>query len=198
MRLLRHTLLLVACLGLAVFAAACLSSKSADPAGSRASSAEKQARRSADSALVRAGTPGAVVLEQWHFLKVGAVPPAILAYSPKVRQAVRVAVLAGAAASLRENLSGYKPVVVKREHTKAGELLRVKAFNGASPVVRYTYLFRRERGEWTITYDTLMQSALESQVKEAAVPGAKQAIGRFGAAELDTTAASDDVPARRR
>jgi hypothetical protein len=116
--------------------------------------------------LVAAGTAGAAVLEFWRYMQVGAVPAAVLAYTPAVRRAVGVTTLAGAVAAQRGNVRDINPVVVSADRTAAGTLVivRGRAAEPGSAPLEASYTLRRTGGRWLIAFDTLADAAIRDYV----------------------------------
>jgi hypothetical protein len=166
MTLSRRATALALSAAVAVSASACGSSNDDQPDAVATTPASiAKAVRAADPELVKPGRPGAAIIKQWQYLKLGAVPAALLMYSPTVRNQVGINALAGAAATLQNQLAPYTPVVVKQELTGAGQLLTVDALSSSAKTVRYSYLVDRSDGQWVITYDSLMPAALIDYVR---------------------------------
>ena len=145
-------------------------------AGTATTASAKATNLRQDPALVRPSTPGRAILDQWRYMKLGAVPLAFSSYATKARIEVGNADLAGMIAEQELNLADLRPVVTAEENTAFGPLITLKAVGTDGRVLTYTYLMRREGRLWRVAYDTLTHSALRTyvtnRVQNATKPGA--------------------------
>lgn len=114
--------------------------------------------------LVRPGSAGRTVISFWENAKLGAVPIAVLAYAPEVRQAVGVQELAGTLAAQQGNIANTTPVVRQVKQTRLGPLVVMRAVRKEGTSPDYAFLLRRRRDTWVVTYDSFTAQALRSYV----------------------------------
>lgn len=123
---------------------------------------ERQASARASRALTRRGSRGSRVLTLIQDVADGAGPAALPAYDDRIPEDVGSANVLGGLRAAASIINGGLPAVVRRRTTSAGELIVVRLLHAAGNDARYSFLMRRESGEWRIVYDSLLAEGLEA------------------------------------
>jgi hypothetical protein len=165
--------LLVAAALLAACGGGSSTSTSSDLIPAGATAAGKSAGRHPTS-------PGGVVIRLWRFLKVGAVPPAVLLYDPKVRRDVGLGTLAGVLAAQESTAGPLNVAIQDVQRTPAGTLVFAKAQSSSGPGQAYSFLMQQRGGRWYVVYDTLVGKSIETlvarQTDGSSTPDAKLSL----------------------
>jgi hypothetical protein len=152
--------LLLSLVATAAVLAACGGGGSSDSSGAisgQPTAAGKSAGRDPTS-------PGGVVIRLWRFLKVGAVPPAILLYDPKVRQNVGLGTLAGVLAAQESTVGPLNVAIQDVQRTPVGTLVLANGQSSSGPAQAYSFLLQKKAGRWYVVYDTLVGKSIEALV----------------------------------
>lgn len=120
-----------------------------------------------------AGTPGAVVLRLWTYLRERAYPVALSTYDPGTVKEVGEENLLGGFSAAQPTIDGYAPRIVRVRSVEARRgntplaLVSVVAKATAGGTSGASFLLRRNPRGWTIIYDSLLDGAMRGYYASA-------------------------------
>ena len=123
---------------------------------------ETALRKSRD--LVKDGSASSVVVSLIEDVGDGGGPAVFSVYDRRVADRVGTENLLGAFQVMATITTGTQPALVRSRKSRGGELVVVRLLRPKGGDSRYSFLLRRDDGQWNIVYDSLLAQALRAYV----------------------------------